>query len=55
MSNKDFRIRTILAILACIQLACLVSLGPNEEDALAKKQTSVAQTVEALKPENLPA
>jgi len=55
MSNKDFRIRTILAILTCIQLACLVSFGPNEEDTLAKEQTSVAQTIEALKPENLPA
>lgn len=55
MSNKDFRIRIILAILACIQLACLVSFGPNEEDTLAKEQTSVSQTIEALKPENLPA
>ena len=53
MSKKDIFTRIVFAILACIQLACLVSFGSNEEDTLAKEQTSVAQTIEALKPENL--
>jgi len=54
MSKKDFHIYTALTILACIQLACSFSFGPDEKDTLAKEQTSVAQTIEALKPENLP-
>ncbi len=52
MSKKDFRIRTILAILAFVQLACSFSFGSNEEDTLAKQQTAAAQTIEALQPEN---
>lgn len=54
MSKKDIYTRIVLIILACIQLACLDSFGSNEEDTLAKEQTSVAKTVEALKPEDLP-
>ena len=54
MSKKDIYTRIVLAVLACIQLACLVSFSSNEEDSLAKEQTSVAQTIEALKLENLP-
>jgi hypothetical protein len=54
MSKKDIYTRIVLAVLACIQLACLVSFSSNEEDTLAKEQTSVAQTIEALKPVNLP-
>ncbi len=55
MSKKDFRIRTILAILAFVQLACPFSFGSNEEDTLAKQQTAAAKTIEALQPENQPA
>ena len=54
MSGKDIHMRIGLAILTCLQLACLGSFGSSQEDSLTREQTSVAMTIEALERDKPP-
>lgn len=51
MVKKSYLILIVTSLLACLQLACLISFGPNEADSLA---TAVAKTLEVIQAENPP-
>jgi hypothetical protein len=54
MMKNSLHKRLFIIFLACMQLACILTLGSSEEDDISKEQTSVALTIEALEKDKPP-